>query len=196
MPNRRGNSFRGYRPNRDNDTATVGRTCEWPGCREQAEYRAPRSRQELKDYRWFCLEHVREYNVSWNYCKGMDEDEIEAQVRQDSIGWRPTWPLGARSAGFRFDRAKFGEEFDLFDGDGEDGSASNGVRQWPAGSAEEKAMHVLELEPPVTAAEVKARYKELVKIYHPDVNGGDKESEERFKIINQAYETIIHSLTS
>ncbi len=126
----------------------------------------------------------------------MGEDEIEAQVRQDSIGWRPTWPLGARSAGFRFGRADIGDGFDLLDGEGEDGFVSHGQHQWPPGSAEEKAMHVLELEPPVTAAEVKARYKELVKIYHPDVNGGDKASEERFKTINQAYETIMQSLAS
>lgn len=126
----------------------------------------------------------------------MGEDEIEAQVRQDSIGWRPTWPLGARSAGFRFGRADIGDGFDLLDGEGEDGFVPHGQHQWPPGSAEEKAMHVLELEPPVTAAEVKARYKELVKIYHPDVNGGDKASEERFKIINQAYEIIMQSLAS
>ena len=41
---------------------------------------------------------------------------------------------------------------------------------------------------------VKARYKELVKRHHPDANGGDKASEEKFKQINQAYETIMGKL--
>ena len=55
-------------------------------------------------------------------------------------------------------------------------------------------MSVLDLNPPVTAMTVKARYKELVKRHHPDANGGDKASEERFKQINSAYETIMSSL--
>ena len=50
--------------------------------------------------------------------------------------------------------------------------------------------------PPISAAAVKARYKELVKRHHPDANGGDKASEEKFKQITQAYETIMDSLAT
>lgn len=31
------------------------------------------------------------------------------------------------------------------------------------------------------------RYKQLVKRFHPDANGGDKAAEERFKEISEAY---------
>lgn len=55
-------------------------------------------------------------------------------------------------------------------------------------------MGVLALTPPLTQARLKARYKELVKRHHPDANGGDKEAEERFKRINQAYNTLKSSL--
>jgi curved DNA-binding protein CbpA len=55
-------------------------------------------------------------------------------------------------------------------------------------------MKVLELDPPLTAVAVKARYKELVKRHHPDANGGDQASEEKIKLINEAYATIMNSL--
>ena len=52
------------------------RVCEHPGCAEAGEFRAPRSRENLNQYRWFCLEHVREYNSKWDFYAGMSEDEI------------------------------------------------------------------------------------------------------------------------
>ena len=55
------------------------RPCDAPGCEAQGEFRAPRSRSKLNDYLWFCLPHVREYNASWDYYKGMSPQEIEAQ---------------------------------------------------------------------------------------------------------------------
>ena len=36
----------------------------------------------------------------------------------------------------------------------------------------------------------KARYKELVKRHHPDANGGDRASEERFRDVIQAYRML------
>ena len=60
-------------------------------------------------------------------------------------------------------------------------------------TAEERALVVLDLRPPVTIAIVKMRYKELVKLHHPDANGGDKASEERFKQISEAYRTVMNS---
>ncbi len=55
---------------------------------------------------------------------------------------------------------------------------------------EDDALTVLDLERPVTLHQVKARYKVLVKKYHPDANGGDKTAEEKFKQITEAYQTL------
>ena len=41
-----------------------------------------------------------------------------------------------------------------------------------------------------TFAEIKTAYRKLSKKFHPDVNGGDKYFEERFKEIQRAYETL------
>ena len=42
----------------------------------------------------------------------------------------------------------------------------------------------------MTFEEVKARYKALVKLHHPDANNGAKESEERLKRINEAFDLM------
>ena len=52
------------------------------------------------------------------------------------------------------------------------------------------ALAVFNLVPPLTLGGLKARYKELVKLNHPDVHGGDKAAEERLKIINLAFATL------
>lgn len=171
------------------------RCCEWPGCACAGEYRAPRSREALRSYRWFCLEHVRRYNASWNYYAGMSADEIEADVRRDTVWGRPTWRPGTGYNGPWFSPDRLNDDFGLF---GEHDSArknrTNGEQRPAARSAEAKALGVLGLEAPTTVARVRARYRELVKRYHPDANNGDKAAEEKFKEISQAYETVMGSL--
>lgn len=173
-----------------------GRICDVKGCTEEGRHRAPFSPGQLETYYWFCLEHVREYNKAWNYCAGRSEAEIEAMIREDTVGWRPTWPLGRLGGGFahaRFDRMRDG--FGLFDEDRraarDRGNGTGGGRRK---SAVDAALDILDLSPPVTVARVRAQYKVLVKRHHPDANGGDKAAEERLKLINRAYETIRESL--
>ena len=162
------------------------RVCDQPGCREAGEHRAPQGRDRLDQYYWFCLDHVRAYNAAWNYYAGMTIDEIEAENRKDMVGRRPTWPLGARFG--RLDW-KLRDAFGVFDVDDEPVRE----RRRPL-TIEEQAMAVFEIEPGFTLVSLKARYKELVKLHHPDANGGDKAAEEKLKVINQAYSTLKASL--
>ncbi len=161
--------------------------CGVPGCRSEATHRAPRSRDELDRFVWFCLEHIREYNLAWDYYAGMDESEIEAHRREDVTWRRPTWPLGARQAGPRDPRdALFEDPFDLLGERGEGGGAAPARPR----SKTDDALDALGLSEPVTADDIKARYIELVKRHHPDANGGDKKAEERLKLVNDAYATL------
>jgi hypothetical protein len=169
-----------------NGAAVNQQCCEWIGCDRDGLYRAPRSRRELRQYWWFCLEHVREYNAAWNYYAGMSDNEVEADVRFDTVWQRPSWPLGAAMRYSQWRARPIGDGFEAF----------QEIRTPPRSplTAEERALLILELQPPVTVKSVKMRYKELVKLHHPDANGGDKASEERFKQINEAYRTVMRSL--
>src|SRR5688572_14112328 len=71
--------------------------CEAEGCAAEGEYKAPRSRNALHDYRYLCLEHVREHNKRWDYFAGMEADEIESFMKDAVTGHRPTWErVGSR----------------------------------------------------------------------------------------------------
>lgn len=172
------------------------RCCDWPGCDGAGEHRAPKSRAELRSYHWFCMDHVRQYNASWNYYAGMSDDEVEADVRRDTVWHRPSWPLGASQGGNGAGRA-FGPD-DLMDGlgafgpewDDAGGYARRPDRNAPLSTKQAWAVAVFGLSGPVTIEAVKARYKDLVKQHHPDANGGAKEAEEKIKEINEANQII------
>jgi len=173
-------------------TATSGahlhqRVCEAPGCRERGDFRAPRARDRLTDYRWFCLEHVREYNRKWDYFAGLDADQIEQHIRADTIWRRPVWPLGGRRNGGPQVHDPLGLSDDAGLGERPRPRLDGSEQLTPA---ERSALGVLELSWPLTQADLKSRYKELVKLHHPDANGGDRDAEEKLKEINAAYSTL------
>jgi len=171
------------------ETQTI--LCNHPGCTEAGVHRAPKSRQRLNEYYWFCLSHVREYNKSWDFYAGMNQTEIESQVRQDIVGHRPTWPLGRWGAHkARQFKADFFPEDVAETLNGEKASTHRKERAKAVNSVEEQALAVLDLTGPVSFDEVKLRYKTLAKKLHPDANGGNKEAEEQLKLVNQAYSTL------
>lgn len=175
------------------------RDCEWPDCPHGGDFRAPRARDALRDYRWFCLEHVRRYNSSWDYYAGMTGDDIERHIRADSTWRRPSWPMGGRPKrkGGASAWDEINDPFGLFEG------PDSVVRPKPvpenAGvgltAAQRKAMAVLEMVPPLTLPALRERYRALVKRHHPDANGGSKRAEERLKAVNLAYSSLKQSLT-
>lgn len=173
------------------EAARFTRPCDHPGCTCEGEYRAPRARDRLNEYYWFCLSHVRAYNASWDYYKGMSPEQIEDEIRTSTTWQRPTWPLGAKTSNRRFSFS-VNDPLGLFDLEQEEIGRAKTRPLTP----EEQAMKVLELDGPLTLAALKARYKELVKRHHPDANNGDKAAEERFKEVNQAYTTLLASLTA
>jgi hypothetical protein len=168
--------------------APIGERCAWPGCACDGRFPAPRSRNGLRDYLWLCLDHVRAYNARWNYYAGMSEREIEADVRADVVWQRPSWPLGGGVAGGFGRGPRIGDGFAFFNDGGETPTPPHRP------TVETHALMVLDLTPPVTITVVKARYKELVKRYHPDATGGDKAAEERFKEVSEAYRCVMRAL--
>jgi len=177
-------------------TRIDARRCDVPGCAEAGEFRAPRGRMQLTTYYWFCLDHVREYNASWNFYAGMSEDEVEAQIRADTTWQRPSWPFGAWRGAHHAARHRVNDPYGLFGEHIGRAGPTDGADGWPhhrhqARTEHEKALAVMQLSGTVTVAAIKTRYKELVKRHHPDANGGDRAAEERLKVINQAYSTLM-----
>jgi curved DNA-binding protein CbpA len=171
------------------------RGCEMRGCAAAGTHRAPKGRHAEGEYFWFCLDHVREYNRSYNYFSGMNDAAIQAFQKDAIIGHRPTWRMGvnarADEAPRATGRAKFGwaqrayDPFRLF-GDGFQARRPEPERR-AVHNMEMKSLETLGLDRSATAAEVKARYKLLVKRHHPDANGGDRSLEDRLREIIQAY---------
>ncbi len=181
----RANRARAYAP----DPEAPGRCCDIPGCPNDGGYRAPKSRDALREYFWFCLDHVRAYNASWDFYKGMSPVQIEAHMRNDT-GWqRPTWPLGRLGGGSHFDEENLRDPFDIMGA----GNVRNGRGTAPRDRAPgeiRQPLDVLGLQWPVSFEQVRTRYKELAKRHHPDANGGDRAAEERLKTINLAYAAV------
>ena len=49
---------------------------------------------------------------------------------------------------------------------------------------------VLGVEKSASADDIKKAYRKKAKEYHPDLHPGDKECEQRFKEVNEAYEVL------
>jgi hypothetical protein len=175
-----------FRPQKDSDA----KKCDFPGCDGEGLYRAPKNRN-LKEYYWFCLEHVREYNSNWNYYANMSETEIENQIKHDTVWQRPTWKMGDGGSNHFNGGIKdpFGVFEDIESNTGTDGKDRpfNGVDN----PEEDWAFKILDLVPPTNNQEIRKKYKELAKKYHPDVTGGDKFAEEKFKDVSKAYKLLM-----
>jgi len=171
--------------------------CEWPGCQNKGPHRAPKGRENSKEYWHYCLDHVREYNQSYNFFSGMNADAVARYQKDALTGHRPTWKMGA-NGGVKPGAAEADidgafDPFSMF-------SEINGRARWRQGpeaqaktetrkvmNAERKALQVMGLGPDATLADVKIKYKALVKQHHPDANGGDRSTEDRLIEIIKAY---------
>ncbi len=169
------------------------RRCAWPGCEEEGLYPAPRSRERLRDYVWFCLAHVREYNARWDYFAGMSAAEIDAHRHADFTWHRPTWRFGT-GPGWNPFRTRFEDLHRIFEEAARERARARAAGGRPSGGRLEAAMAVLGLEPGFDLATLRRRYRELVKRHHPDLNGGSRAAEERLKRINEAYSYLLAHL--
>jgi len=170
--------------------------CAWPGCPAEGVHRAPLNRSQLREYQYFCLDHIRDFNRSWNFFEGWKQDEIEAYQHADLSWHRPTWKPGDREVKSQAWRdAFFSERIDDRFGFTRDDEAAGSSRRQKQARGEDaatveetrRAFATLGLEPGADGATVKRRFKDEVKLCHPDVNGGDKDAEDRLRDVIWAY---------
>jgi hypothetical protein len=164
--------------------------CDMPGCELAGEYKAPFSPQEIDKYRFFCLDHVREYNSNWDYFTGMHASQIEDFMKDAMFGHRPTWKINYQKT----NEEKLEEALhDMLHGQRRGAREQKRKRAEAMRIPEEerKALAVLNLEGEVALQDIKKQYKLLVKKHHPDVNRNDSKAEERFKRITEAYQDLM-----
>ena len=162
----------------DKDRRPENRRPGLPMGRLQGEGHPSRAQgqQNDKEYWRFCLEHMREYNQSYNFFTGMNDDAVMAYQKDALTGHRPTWKMGTGKRNARPDlraSAAGDDPFGLF-GEGLRAEQQARAETRPVRNAERKALSALGLEVGATPQQVKMRFKELVKRHHPDANGGDR----------------------
>ncbi|SNS72437.1 J domain-containing protein [Tropicimonas sediminicola] len=170
---------------------TSRRQCEHPGCEEAGQYRAPKSPDSLDDYYWFCKDHVREYNLKWNFFDGTTEEEFQEQIDKDKVWGRETKPFRQSAEERAWARLGVDDAHQVL---GENATRNPGKSSGSAGRrlppTERRALEILDAKDTWTKAEVRKSYKALIKVLHPDMNGGDRSDEERLQEVVWAWDQI------
>jgi hypothetical protein len=185
---------------RENDVFALKpgeKRCEHPECRVAGVTKAPKSRDLPGAYYWFCQKHAADYNKNWNFYAGMSEGQIRAQQEQEKMtGGRPTWSMKADSrsreaaAAAARDARHLNDPFGLFRAQQLRAEADKAAHERRLGKLERTALADLDLDATADAAAIRARYKDLLKRCHPDMNGGDRSAEHKLQRVIKAYKTL------
>jgi curved DNA-binding protein CbpA len=165
--------------------------CAHPTCTRPGEFRAPMGRLREGQYFCFCLDHVREYNASYDYFNGMSDEAVALYQKDATVGHRPTWAMGVNRSGKTFreegdDPSRTSDPLGMFRARSHR-ARSQSPKKARYGLAALNALNQLGLDENADAAAIKTRYKDLVKRLHPDANGGDRSNEDKLREIIRAY---------
>ena len=158
--------------------------CDWNNCSKIAEYKAPVEKDNSRNFRLLCLEHVKEFNKNWNYFSGMTDSEVCEFIKSDSTWHKPTQSFSSSDNFFKIlwndalkdekDKSKFKNEF-------------NNMNRFKFNHSDIKAFSILGIDVGLKWEKVQEKFKKLVKKFHPDMNSGNKKFEEKLKLITLAY---------
>lgn len=173
--------------------AKGSRVCDHKGCDLAGEHRAPKHGAQ-NEFHYFCARHASEYNKSWNFFDGMTEAEAAAFMHQANYGHRPTWrfgqgPVGGKKAADA--QRPHGWRGAEFMPGGETPEAAKARKKVKGRTRlQVRALEELDLAENATATEIRERYSEYVKRFHPDANGGDRSSEHKLARVIRAFKTL------
>jgi len=169
---------------------TSQRVCDHEGCQEAGKYRAPKSPDSLDDFFWFCRDHVREYNLKWNFFEsGSDQDYLD-QVQKDRVWERETKPFKKSAEEQAWARLGIEDPHQVLGQNAtrNPGKNAGGTRRLPP--TERRAVEILDARDNWTKSEIRKAYKALIKVLHPDMNGGDRSHEEQLAEVVWAWDQI------
>ncbi|MEA3264411.1 MAG: J domain-containing protein [Pseudomonadota bacterium] len=171
------------------------RRCMAPGCREAGEFRAPGERRPgfdgPGDYRWFCLDHVRAFNAGYDWFAGMTPEEI-MRAQNPIHGWERETRAFSPTAGIdsapRW--ADFKDPLEAISGRVRARKPAQRQDGRAVTPDERRALDVLGLALDASRSDLRSRYSQLVRKYHPDRNGGDRSFEARLQEVVEAYQLL------
>ena len=165
--------------------------CAVPGCAAPGEYKAPLAAANFDgpgEWRFLCLDHVREHNARYNYFEGMSADEIQ-NAQSPLAGWeRPSRRFAANGADPPPQWSDFHDPLDAISG--RFGHIRQSQKQSRFSRQEQRALSVLGLGEDADRHAIRQRYSNLVRRYHPDKNGGDRSHEGRLGEVIEAYQLL------
>ena len=179
---------RGVRTGMSGAVETSSRTCDHPSCNKVGKFRAPKASGKPGEYHWFCRQHVKQYNLNWDYFRLQNqENESNGDDKNDGLT-----PEQRRKILEDLSWARFGIK-DPFEVLGESGTVSS--RNGSASGTcltrnEQRALDILDANGTWGKAEIRKQYRSLVKDLHPDMNDGDRRDEDRLKEVVWAWDQI------
>ena len=169
--------------------------CSHPGCEAPGEFRAPPADGRRSsfdgpgDWRWLCLDHVRAFNAGYNYFEGMSPDEISA-AQTPYGGWdRETRAFATGGADAPPRWADFSDPLDAIGARFQHAARAEAPRRdgRELSAEDRRSLNTLGLDPDVDRRDLRQRYAELLRRYHPDRNGGDRSHESKLQAVIEAY---------
>tara|TARA_Y100000590_G_scaffold426677_1_gene536038 strand:+ start:1042 stop:1563 length:522 start_codon:yes stop_codon:yes gene_type:complete len=158
--------------------------CDRKFCKKIGEYKAPIERDNSKKFKWLCLEHIKEFNRSWDYFKGMSDQEVCEFLKADMTWHKPTQSFNSPDNFFNILwKNTLNEEGKILN----NGKETKFNQKANFSYKDKEAFKIMDLEAGTNWEKIKNQFKKLVKKYHPDMNAGNKKFEEKLKIITLAY---------
>ena len=157
--------------------------CEWKNCRETGEFKAPAEKDNSRNFKWLCKEHIKLFNKKWNYFEGMSQNEIENFLKSDLTWHRPTQKFGSADNYFNILwNNTLSDKFNIFKENGP--ILTNGRKLC---EKDKDAFRIMDLELSADWIAIQKKFKTLVKKFHPDKHSGNKQYEDKLKKIPLAY---------
>ena len=158
--------------------------CEWGNCKENGKFKAPLEKDNSKNYKWLCEDHIKLFNKNWNYFEGMSQYEIENFLKSDLTWHRPTQKFGSSDNFFNilWNNALC-DKFNLF----KEEKIFNNLKGKKLSEQDKDAFKIMELEFSADWSSIQKKFKTLVKKFHPDRNSGNKQFEDKLKKVTLAY---------
>lgn len=171
-----------------------GPKCQWDGCEKAGTHRAPVGRSAEGLYLLFCFDHVREYNKRYDFVSGPPDAEIARFQREAAAGSRatlgssasqaadPPLPSTARSgSATALNARKTAKQRQLQRAE---------LQKRKLKVLEAKALETLGLPEDASPDEIRRRYKDRLKMHHPDANQGNRASEDELVAVIQAHKIL------